>query len=104
MLPLWVQWPQAILVLVLSCLGAWIAYKQVRIATAKLNLDLYDRRFKVFEAAKNLVSQVMREAHVGRGNISTFNLGVADATFLFEPDIENYLTALRKKAVALHVK
>jgi hypothetical protein len=25
--------------------------KQVRITTAKLNLDLYDRRFKVFEAA-----------------------------------------------------
>jgi len=104
MLPLWIQWPQAILILAISLLGAWIAYKQVRIATAKLNLDLYDRRFKVFEAARNLVSQVMREAHVGLGNIGAFNLGVADATFLFESDVEDYLTALRKKAIALHTK
>lgn len=104
MLPLWIQWPQAILILGISLLGAWIAYKQVRIATAKLNLELYDRRFKVFEAARNLVSQVMREAHVGLGNISAFNLGVADATFLFDSDVEGYLTALRKKAIALHTK
>jgi hypothetical protein len=29
--------------------------KQVRITTAKLNLDLYDRRFKVFEAARTVL-------------------------------------------------
>jgi hypothetical protein len=104
MLPLWIQWPQAILILCISCLGAWIAYKQVRIATVKLNLDLYDRRFKVFEAARNLVSHVMRDAHVGLGNISAFNLAVADATFLFESEVVNYLAALRKKAIALRTK
>ena len=88
----------------ISCLGSLIAYKQIRIASAKLNLDLYDRRFKVFETARNLVSHVMREAHVGLNNIGDFNLGVADVTFLFGSDVEVYLTALRKKAIALRTK
>jgi hypothetical protein len=84
MLPLWVQWPQAILILLISRLGSWIAYKQVRIATAKLNLDLYDRRFKVFEAARNVVAEILREGNYNIDNVNKFNLGVADAIFLFE--------------------
>jgi hypothetical protein len=103
-LPWWMQWGQALGVIAISGLGAWIAFKQVRIATAKLNLDLYDRRFKVFEAARSLITQVMREAHVGLKDIRSFSLGVADATFLFESDVERYLTALRKKAIALRTK
>jgi hypothetical protein len=103
-LPWWMQWGQALGVIAISGLGAWIAFKQVKIATAKLNLDLYDRRFKVFEAVRNLITQVMREAHVRLEDIRSFNLGVADATFLFESDVENYLTALRKKTIALRTK
>jgi hypothetical protein len=68
-LPWWMQWGQALGVIAISGLGAWIAFKQVKIATAKLNLDLYDRRFKAFEGARTLVTQVMREAHVGLEDI-----------------------------------
>jgi len=39
-------------VIAISGLGAWIAFKQVKIATAKLNLDLYDRRFKIEKGEK----------------------------------------------------
>ncbi len=84
MLPLWVQWSQALLILFISGLGAWIAYKQVRIAAAKLNLDLYDKRFEVFEAARELVAHVLREANIGTSEIIVFGIGVADAVFLFE--------------------
>jgi hypothetical protein len=104
MLPLWIQWPQAILLLVLSCLGAWIAYKQVRIATAKLNLDLFDRRFKVFEATRDLLGHIMREGKADVGSIRVFNVGVADAVFLFEEDVTAYLKHLRERAVSLHTK
>jgi hypothetical protein len=103
-LPWWMQWGQALGVIAVSGLGAWIAFKQVKIATAKLNLDLYDRRFKVFEAARDLVTHVMREAQVGLGDIRSFNFGVADATFLFDTDVESYLATLRKKAIALRTK
>src|ERR1700688_2668504 len=104
MLPLWVQWMQAVLLLVISCLGAWIAYRQAKISAAKLNLDLYDKRFEVFEAARDLVAKFLREANINTEDIITFNIGVAEALFLFEPEVKNYLDELRKKAAALHTK
>jgi hypothetical protein len=104
MLPLWVQSLQALLILFISGLGAWIAYKPVRIATAKLNLDLYDKRFKVFDAARNLVVHVLQEGRVDAHEIIRFNVGVLDAVFLFEADVVNYLDHLRERALALRTK
>jgi hypothetical protein len=63
-LPWWMQWAQAIALILLSSVGAWIAVKQMRIATAKLNLDLYDRRFKVFEAGRRFLGYFMLEGAV----------------------------------------
>jgi hypothetical protein len=60
-LPWWMQWAQAIALIVISCLGSWIAYKQARIAAAKLNFDLYQKRFDVFEGARRLVTVTMQD-------------------------------------------
>ena len=37
---------------------AEIALTQSRIASARLNLDLYDRRYKVFEAGRDLLGTI----------------------------------------------
>jgi hypothetical protein len=60
-LPWWMQWAQAIGIGIISAAGVFIAYKQSRIATAKLNLDLYDRRFRVYDAARALIGQFMTD-------------------------------------------
>src|SRR5713226_869539 len=96
-LPWWMQWAQVIGVACISGLGAWIAYRQSRIATAKLNLDLYDRRFKVFEAARTCLVFALQKADVTQEVMNTFHLGVADAIFLFDKDIEDYLEKFRKQ-------
>jgi hypothetical protein len=103
-LPWWMQWVQAIGVAVISGAGVFIAYRQSKIATAKLNLDLYDRRFKIFDAARNLVSEILQEGKPVISSITLFNIRVADTTFLFNADVEEYLTALRKKVISLHAK
>jgi hypothetical protein len=104
MLPLWVQSIQAILLVLISCLGAWIAYKQVKIATAKLNLDLYDKRFEVFEGARSLLLTILQDANVSTGDVITFNTNITEAVFLFEADVRKYLDGLRERALALHTK
>jgi hypothetical protein len=96
MLPPWMQWIQACAVLFIAGVGTWIAFKQARIAAAKLNLDLYDRRFKVFDAARYLVGKVVTDACPGNDDFNVFNLGVADAVFLFDSDVTEYLDNLRK--------
>jgi hypothetical protein len=101
-LPWWMQW--AIALIIISCLGSWIAFKQVRIAAAKLNLDLYDRRFKVFDAARHFVGEFLVEGTVGVKGIAELGVGTADAVFLFDAEIVKFLDALRKTGISINGK
>jgi hypothetical protein len=86
-LPWWMQWAQAIALIVISCLGSWIAYKQVRIAAAKLNLDLYERRFEVYKVARGFLAHFMVNADFTGKEIGDFRVDVADAEFLFNDEV-----------------
>lgn len=97
-LPWWMQWGQVIGVAAISGLGAWIAYKQARIATAKLNLDLYDRRFKVFEAARAFLNGFLIQGKFTQEELTKFTTGTSEAIFLFDEKVPRYLDDLRRKA------
>jgi len=103
-LPWWMQWAQAIALIFLSSVGAWIAVKQMRIATAKLNLDLYDRRFKVFEAGRHFLGQFLVYGTIRLQEITELSVGTADAVFLFGDEVVEYLDTLRKTGVSLNGK
>jgi hypothetical protein len=98
-LPWWMQWAQAIALIVISCLGSRIAYKQVRIATAKLNLDLYEKRFAVFDQARIYLRQFVEQAQVTMEEINAFIVGTGDAVFLFDDDVRKVLDELRNFGV-----
>ena len=102
-LPWWMQWAQAIALIVISCLGSWIAFKQARIAAAKLNFDLYDKRFKVFEAARQYLVLALQSNDVTPEQTNQFHVGVADAVFLFDKRIEENLEEFRKKLAKLQI-
>jgi hypothetical protein len=100
-LPWWMQWLQAVALIAIPVIGAWLAYKQARIAEAKLNLDLYEKRFAVFQAARKLLSKVSQQTQVDMRDIDEFTLDVLDAGFLFNERVEKYLDGLRNKALDL---
>ena len=102
-LPGWMQWAQAIALLVIPVVGALIAYKQWLIAAAKLNLDLYDRRFAVFEAARTLLLGVLQNGVTFSKDLNAFHVGIADAGFLLNDDIEKYFDQLSKKVWQLTI-
>ena len=58
MIPLWLQILQAFSVLCISGVGAWLAWQQVQIARVKLQHDLYDRRYRVFDATLKFLVEV----------------------------------------------
>jgi hypothetical protein len=103
-LPWWMQWAQAIALIVISCLGSWIAYKQVRIAAAKLNSDLYDRRFKVFEVAREMLEKYRRNFTITFEDVEEMTVGTADAVFLFGEDVQTYLRELQRNAYSYRAK
>ncbi len=103
-LPWWMQWAQAIALIVISCLGSWIALKQARIASAKLNLDLFEKRLKIFEGARGFLAGFMAEGRVEGKDVANFNFNTADVVFLFEEEVTVYLDGLRTKLLAHRTK
>ena len=102
MLPIAVQWVLAVMMLLLVGGVAWIALMQIRIATAKHNLDLYDKRFKIFEAAGRYLQHLLVEGRVSETALNEFNIGVAGAVFLFDNDLNIYLDTLRRRSLSLN--
>jgi hypothetical protein len=78
-----------------------IAALQWRVARNKLRLDLFDRRYKLYDAARKFLSLSLRETKVELPPLAEFNVGVADAEFLFGSDVLKYLEQLRKNALHL---
>lgn len=85
--------PTAIVALVIGLVAASIAYRQYRVARAKLKLDLFDKRYDIFLDTWTILSGVVSNGVQPTGGLSTpFNNLIPKAAFLFGPDVEEYLT------------
>lgn len=78
-----------------------IAEQQAKLADIRMRHDLYDRRFKIYEAARALVVAVFRRVNVSDDEFFSFVSGTADAVFLLGPDMVVYLDEMRAKALQL---
>ena len=85
--------------LVLGCAIAYVAWQQWRIARHRLRLDLFDRRYKIYDATRKFLSIILREARFDDSQLFEFYAGTSDAEFLFNSAVVNYLEQLRKRAV-----
>jgi hypothetical protein len=104
-LPVWVSWAQAfglpIFGLVIAGASVYIAWQQKRIADIRLRHELYDRRLRVYEAAKTLLV-----AHLINGKLSgdeyfAYRRGTADAVFLLDAGVVDYLGEIQERAERL---
>ena len=102
---LMVQYVQAVgtplLAVVIAAFGAVLAWQQVKIARVRLQYDLYDRRFAVYEAARKFLAQVMAYGHPSNDDIRSYVVGSADAGFLLNNDIASYLEKIRDRGSRL---
>ena len=86
-----------------GCLVAFIAWQQWQVAHAKLRLDLFDRRYKIYDATRKFVAGIVSEATFSDAQLFTFYAGTSDAEFLFGSDIVDYLTEIRKRALDMRM-
>jgi hypothetical protein len=91
----------SIATLFLSIAVVVIAWQQWRVAESKLRLDLFDRRYKVYDATRKFLSVIIREARFTNSDLFEFNAGTSDAQFLFKPDVAEYLAEIRRQALHL---
>jgi hypothetical protein len=97
-MPFWVQIMQALAVPLIAGVGAWVAVQQMRIARVKLQHDLYDRRYAVFEAVRRFLDEAVSAKIVSPETFRSFALRTGDAPFLFDDRLAAYLKEMRDHA------
>ena len=75
--------------------------RKKRIADIRLRHELYDRRFKVYEAAKTLLVAHLTNGKLSRDYCIAYRRGTADAVFLLDVGIVEYLKELGTQAERL---
>jgi hypothetical protein len=98
MMPWWLQYLKALAVVAIPAVGAWLAWQQVQIARVKLQHDLYDRRFRVFDAARRFVANIRSNGTTTDEDVRAFIVGTGDAVFLFDYALAKYLDEMRSRA------
>ena len=78
-----------------------IAALQWRVADNKLRLDLFDRRYKVYDATRKFLTGILAKANFTLSDLFEFNTATFDAEFLFRADITKHLDKIRERAVHL---
>lgn len=90
----------SIATLFLSIAVVVIAWQQWRVADNKLRLDLFDRRYKVYDATRKFLDMTIGEEYTD-SRLVEFNIGTSDAEFLFEAEVVKYIHEIRRRAVHL---
>ena len=96
--------PAALVALTVGIVGGLIAYRQAAVAEAKLKLDLFEKRYPIFQETWEIKSEVVmkgtRGKNYGLGN--PFSNFIPRARFLFGAEVEAYLSTAVKKWTELH--
>ena len=102
-LPWWVAWVKEgaadLAAPALAVFAAVIAYKRSRIAAAKVKLDLFEKRFKVFDAARTLIVEHSTVERISDEDHKVFLRATSDAEFLFDGEVPEYLDSLSKNSI-----
>lgn len=89
--------------LIVSLIVGYIAWQQWQVARAKLRLDLFDRRYKVYDATRKFLAGIMSEPTFSDSQLFTFYAGTSDAEFLFDSEVVDYLAQIRKRALDMRL-
>jgi hypothetical protein len=79
----------------------FIAWQQRQIARNKLRLDLFDRRYRVYDATRKFLSVILRDATFTDSQLFEFYGGTSDTEFLFGSDVVDYLANRYESALLI---
>ena len=89
--------PAAVVALLAALIAGLIAYRQYRVAKAKLNLDLFERRYKIFEIVWGALSITAQSGIPNSKPVIELNNIVHQVSFLFGADIDEYVKLVHDK-------
>jgi len=93
----------ALIPIALAILGSYIAIQQYRTNRKKLKIELFEKRFSVFDSINKFIGAVVRTQSVDQQQRNDFLAGTRGAEFLFDESIKQYVTEIWEKSVDLGV-
>jgi hypothetical protein len=100
-LPIWVQYVQALALpifgAVLALAGAWVGWQNMQVTRVKLQYDLYERRYKVFAAMRELIRHALYDTDLDTEAIRAHAFAAGEAAFLFDEDVAKYVRDMRDR-------
>ena len=94
---------RSLLTPVIGCVTVYIAYQQWQTNKRKFVFDRYDRRLRVYEEVRKILSIITRDATVSYEDLLKFRTSVSDADFLFGPEISNYIDEIYEHGMKLRL-
>ena len=93
-LPYFVQIVQALgptaVAIAVGSLAGYIAWRQWKTAQHRLRLDMFDRRFAIYEATKLLFGKVPLHGQITSDDLREFYRSMKGAEFLFDGETREY--------------
>ena len=74
----------------IAVIAIYVAYRQWRTAQNKLKLDLFDRQFTIYLAAKKAIVSVIESGKITNEEADKFLLETREAQWLLDKDIDMY--------------
>jgi len=82
---------QGLLTPVIAIVALYIAWQQYKVNERKFAFDQYERRLRVYQEVRAVLTLVMRDFKPDFIELQKFRAAAAEADFLFEPEISQYL-------------
>lgn len=96
-----IQLLSALLTPVIAIVTTYIAIQQYRTNRLKLKLELFERRYSVYQSVKDFIRFAVREGNISNEALNKLNDETQDAFFLFGKQVDEYISELRLKGVRL---
>jgi hypothetical protein len=78
---------QGLTTLVLGLVAAYIAWRHWRTSQDRVVLDLFDRRFQVFQELTRAIAAAFHKPNVQVPDLANFDVATEKAQFLFGPEV-----------------
>ncbi len=82
---------KALLTPTIAILGTYIAFQQYQISNRKHQIEIYDRRMKIYMNAVELFRQANREGTITEEAFYAFDRSIAEAAYLFGKEVVDLL-------------
>jgi len=92
---------KSLLTPLIAIVAVYIAWQQAITSRQKLNLDRYDRRLRIYEEVRKVLSIILRDAKANTDDLLKFRVSTSEADFLFGPEVPRYIDEIYRRGLNL---